>query len=135
MKKRFRLRKNSDFQRVRREGRSWAHPLLVLCARRNDLDYSRFGFSASKRVGGAVVRNRAKRLMREATRLRQAMIADGWDVVIIARRSIREANFYQVDRAVEQLLRRARLLKAVENLSEESLKANDSPVGATRLFG
>jgi RNase P protein component len=42
------------------------------------------------------------------------MIADGWDVVIIARQPIREANFHQVDRAVEQLLRRARLLKRAE---------------------
>jgi ribonuclease P protein component len=99
---------------VRTEGRSWAHPLLVLCALRNDLGYSRLGFSVSRRIGGAVVRNRAKRLMREATRLRQVMIADGWDVVIIARQPIREANFHQVDRAVEQLLRRARLLKRAE---------------------
>jgi len=121
MKKRSRLRKNSDFQRVYEKGRSWAHPLLVLYALRNDLDYSRFGFSVSKRVGGAVVRNRARRLMREATRLRQAMIADGWDVVIIARQPVREANFHRVDRAVEQLLRRARLLKAAEGITGDSL--------------
>jgi len=94
---------------------------LVLYALRNDLDYSRFGFSVSKRVGGAVVRNRARRLMREATRLRQAMIADGWDVVIIARQPVREANFHRVDRAVEQLLRRARLLKAAEGITGDSL--------------
>jgi ribonuclease P protein component len=62
--------------------------------------------------------------MREAIRLRQAMIADGWDVVIVARRPMGEANFHQVDQAVEQLLRRARLLKAAENLSEKSLKAD-----------
>ena len=124
MEKRFRLRKNSDFQRVYRKGHSWAHPLLVLCALRNGLGYSRFGFSASKRVGGAVVRNRARRLMREAIRLRQAMIADGWDVVIVARRPMGEANFHQVDQAVEQLLRRAHLLKTAENLSEKSLKAD-----------
>lgn len=121
MKKRSRLRKNSDFQRVYEKGRSWAHPLLVLYALRNDLGYSRFGFSVSKRVGGAVVRNRARRLMREATRLRQAMIADGWDVVIIARQPVREANFHRVDRAVEQLLRRARLLKAAEGITGDSL--------------
>jgi len=108
---------------------------LVLCALRNDLSYSRFGFSVSRRVGGAVVRNRAKRLMREAIRLRQAMIADGWDVVIIARQPMREANFHQVDRAIEQLLRRARLLKAAENLSEKSLKADDSPPPDCRPAG
>jgi ribonuclease P protein component len=149
MKKRFRLRKNLDFQRVRRQGHSWTHPLLVLCALHNDLEYSRFGFSASKWVGGAVVRNRAKRLMREATRPRLAMIADGWDVVMIARQPMREANFHQVDGAIEQLLRRAHLLKATKNFSEESLKAEDNPpldssialagfcrpVGAQGLFG
>jgi ribonuclease P protein component len=106
---------------VYKKGRSWAHPLLVLCVLRNDLDYSRFGFSAGKRLGGAAVRNRAKRLMREATRLRQTMIADGWDVVIIARQPMREANFHQVDRAIGLLLRRARLLKAAEEITGGSL--------------
>lgn len=99
---------------MRREGRSWAHPLLVLCALPNDLEYSRFGFSVSHWVGKAVVRNRAKRLMREATRLRQGNIKEGWDLVFIARSPIREANFKQVDQAIEQLLRQAGLLKAAE---------------------
>jgi ribonuclease P protein component len=105
------LRSNKQFQRVRREGRSWAHPLLVLCALPNDLEHSRFGFSVSHWVGKAVVRNRAKRLLREATRLRQGDIKEGWDLVLIARNPIREADFKQVDQAVEQLLRRAGLLK------------------------
>lgn len=112
MEKRYRLTKNERFQRVRREGRSWAHPLLVLCALPNDLEHSRFGFSVSHWVGNAVVRNRAKRLMREATRLRQGDIEEGWDLVFIARNPIREVNFKQVDQAVRQLLRRAGLLKA-----------------------
>jgi len=107
------LRSNKQFQRVRREGRSWAHPLLVLCALPNDLEHSRFGFSASHWVGNAVVRNRAKRLMREATRLRQGDIEEGWDLVFIARNSIRGVSFTQVDQAVRQLLRRAGLLRAI----------------------
>jgi ribonuclease P protein component len=49
--------------------------------------------------------------MREATRLRQRDIEEGWDLIFIARNPIREANFKQVDQAVEQLLRRAGLLK------------------------
>ena len=106
------MRSNKQFQRVRREGRSCAHPLLVLCASPNGLEQSRFGFSASHWVGNAVVRNRAKRLMREATRLRQGDIKEGWDLVFIARNPIREASFKQVDQAVRQLLRRAGLLKA-----------------------
>lgn len=102
---------------MRQEGRSWAHPLVVLCALPNDLGHSRFGFSVSHWVGKAVVRNRAKRLMREATRLRQGNIKEGWDLVFIARHPIREADFKQVDQAIEQLLRRAGLLKAA---SEET---------------
>lgn len=112
MEKKYRLRKNRDFQRVYGEGDSWAHPLLVLCALPNGLGYSRFGFSVGHRIGKAVARNRAKRLMREATRLRLSLIAQGWDLVFIARQPIGEADFHQVDRAIEELLRRARLLKA-----------------------
>lgn len=85
--------------------------MLVLCALPNDLGHSRFGFSVSHWVGKAVIRNRAKRLMREAARLHQGDIKVGWDLVFIARHPIREADFKQVDQAVEQLLRRAGLLK------------------------
>ncbi|MDY7041302.1 MAG: ribonuclease P protein component [Chloroflexota bacterium] len=110
MDKAYRLRKNEQFQKVRRRGQSWSNRWLVLCALRNELAHSRFGFTASRRVGSAVVRNRTKRLMREAVRLRQETIVPGWDMVFIARRPLREATFHEVDRAVEQLLRRARLL-------------------------
>lgn len=64
-----------------------------------------------------MVRNRVKRLMREATRLRQAMIADGWDIVIVARQPMREAHFHQVERAVEQLLKRAHLFKVAGEMA------------------
>lgn len=111
MKKKYRLTKNEQFQRVRGEGRSWVHPLLVLCALPNGLAHSRFGFAISQRIGKATVRNRVKRLIREATRLRQPAIAPGWDLVFIARGPIREANFRQVEAAVVQLLQRARLLR------------------------
>lgn len=99
---------------MRREGRSCAHPLLVLCALPNGLEHSRFGFSASHWVGNAVVRNRTKRLMREAARLRQGDIEEGWDLVFIARNPIREASFKQVDQAVRQLLRRFGLLETAD---------------------
>ncbi|UCC61526.1 MAG: ribonuclease P protein component [Anaerolineae bacterium] len=110
MERRYRLCKNVDFQRARRQGRSWANELLVLNVVANGLDRSRFGFSASRRIGKATARNRAKRLMREATRQQRERIPAGWDVVLIARPSMREAGFSAVERAVEQLLRRAHLL-------------------------
>lgn len=117
MRKLYRLRKNADFQRVRRQGQSWANELLVLNAAPNSLAHSRYGFSVSRRIGKAVVRNRAKRLMREAVRRQKERLPSGWDMVWIARRSVREADFSAVERAVEELLRRARLLQKAEKLS------------------
>lgn len=110
MEKRYRLRDNEQFQQVRKQGRSWSDPLLVLCVLPNGLDHSRFGFSVSRRVGKATVRNRAKRLLREAARLRRQMIPPGQDLVLIARSPIKEADFREVDRAVEKVLRQAGLL-------------------------
>ncbi|RMF33667.1 MAG: ribonuclease P protein component [Chloroflexi bacterium] len=114
MKRPYRLRRNQDFRRVRQEGRSWAHPLLILGAAPNDLSYTRIGVTASRRVGKAVRRNRAKRLLREAVRRRYDRIRPGWDLVLIARPAIVEATFHQVDQALEQLLQRAGLLRRQE---------------------
>jgi ribonuclease P protein component len=58
------------------------------------------------------VRNRVKRLLREATRLKQGEITDRWDLVFIARSPISAARFSEVTQAVDNLLRRACLLKA-----------------------
>lgn len=111
MKRPFRLRSNQEFQTVRREGHSWSHPLLVLSARANGLPFSRFGFSVSRRIGKATARNKARRRMREAVRRRREHILPGRDLVLIARAPIREASYYQVDRAIEVLLARGNLLQ------------------------
>src|SRR6185312_15494468 len=68
MERALRLTYDADFRRVRTQGRSWAHPFAILCALPNNLPHNRYGFSVSKRLGGAVVRNRVKRLLREAVR-------------------------------------------------------------------
>jgi ribonuclease P protein component len=112
MQRKHRLRANADFQRLRREGKSLLHPLVVMAILPNDLGCSRFGFAVGRRIGNAVKRNRIKRRMREAVRLRlrEGVIAAGWDVVLIARRPIRDASFHQVDQAIGLLLRRAGLM-------------------------
>ena len=112
MRKENRLRANADFERLRREGHTWLHPLLVASALPNGLEHSRFGFAVGRRIGKATERNRIKRRMREAVRLRikKGEIATGWDVVFIARRPIRDASYHQVDEAIGLLLRRAGLV-------------------------
>ena len=115
MERKYRLRLNADFQRVRQKGKSWANHLMVLCVLPNDLEHSRFGFAASKRIGKAVVRNRVRRRMREAVRLRRDLIAEGWDMVFIARSAIRYAAYDEIARAVQDLLKRANVCELSNN--------------------
>ncbi|MBI2953782.1 MAG: ribonuclease P protein component [Chloroflexi bacterium] len=106
----FRLKKDVEFKRLRGIGRSWANPLVVLYALPGDQNITRIGISVSSRIGKAVKRNRVKRLIREAARLRHSEISPGWDLLFIARKPIAGASFEQVNAAIEQLLRRAGLL-------------------------
>lgn len=125
LKKRYRLRGRTRFAEVREKGRSVAHPLAVLIALPNDLPHSRFGFSVSRRIGKAVKRNRARRLLREAVRLQLSNFAPGYDVILIARAPLREATFAAVYEAVAQLARRAGIWQSAP--SPQAAAQRDTP--------
>lgn len=87
--RRGRLSRSAEFDRVFRQGRSHANRILVLYGfprgNENPPAEPRLGLSVSRRVGGAVDRNRVKRLLREAFEQESARVPDGHDVVIVAR--------------------------------------------------
>ncbi len=109
MRRNLRLTSKTDFKRVRRNGKSYAHPLAVLIACPNELDRSRFGVIAGRGLGGAVHRNRAKRRLREAVRSIAPRVQAGWDLLLIARRETLEADWQLLKLALVDLLDRAGL--------------------------
>jgi ribonuclease P protein component len=110
--KQHRLTRSRDFTRIRRFGRSSGSRLIVLYVLPSQSRDIRVGFSVSKRVGKATVRNHVKRMMREAVRHKLEEIRPGQDLVFIARPAAAEANYRQIVDAVVQLLQRTNALVA-----------------------
>jgi ribonuclease P protein component len=111
--RRVRLRSRVEFDHVQRAGRRVSARYLTLVGRRNSLDRDRLGIIASRRVGGAVERNRAKRRLRELFRHQhpEAAAESGraaFDVVVIARPELADAPFAAVEADFCDALRRLR---------------------------
>jgi ribonuclease P protein component len=109
MQRQFRLRRSADFERVRSQGRSWYHPFLAISVAPNRLSHNRYGFVASHRLGGAVMRNRVRRLLREVVRLSEPRLKAGFDIVFLARNGIVTQPYSTVKDALDELFRRADL--------------------------
>ena len=110
MQRKFRLTRSEDFKRVRRSGKSYAHPLVVLIVQSNNQPRVKVGVAAGRTVGTAVYRTRAKRLLREAMRTLIPNIASGLDLILIARPGLVSATLEDTHRALLNLLQRAQIL-------------------------
>jgi ribonuclease P protein component len=109
MRRSQRLQRPEQFQRVRRDGKSWSHPLFILNSARNRAGRTRCGFVVGKQLGKAHDRNRAKRRVREAVRRQYAQLAPGYDLVFVIRAPALSAPFPDLTAAVAELARRAGL--------------------------
>ena len=99
------IRKQKDFNRVYKRGNSKGSKYVVVIYIRNKLNFSRTAFVASKKVGNSVMRNRARRLMREAYRAVSDKVGTGYDIVFVARSAICDANENEVEKSIFGILR------------------------------
>jgi len=103
-----RLRKRSIFRKVYEEGRFVANRMMAFHFMPNPDLSRRIGFSAGKRLGGAVVRNRCKRRLRECCRLHLNEIPTGVDLIVVARRAMVSAKWDSIVASFTDALRRSR---------------------------
>ncbi len=98
------LRARRDFAALQADGRSRNDPLLSIRVRRNELGRDRFAISTGRRVGGAVVRNRVRRRIKEIIRHSARPASTGWDVLVVCRPASATAGFGDLREVVGRLL-------------------------------
>ena len=101
-----RLVRRGEFDAVYRAGKRLSTSHFTVFVRSNELATSRFGFSIKKALGGAVVRNRIRRRVREIVRCRRQEIPSGWDIVIHPKNSVAKAPFAALAEDLMQVLKK-----------------------------
>ena len=96
--------RRGDFDAVYRSGKRRSNSHFTVFLRANQLPLSRFGFSIKKALGGAVVRNRIRRRVREVVRCHRLEIAAGWDIVIHPKNNVAKAEFAAMSADLLRLL-------------------------------
>ena len=93
------IKKNSDFQRIYRDGKSYANRLLVMYVERAGGVENKIGISVSKKVGNSVVRHHLCRLLREVFRLNKQNIRRGLDIIVVVRVAAKTSDYKQLEGA------------------------------------
>ncbi len=109
------LRKQSDFSRVYKQGKSKGCRIAVILYRKNGLKYTRTAFVSSKKVGNSVERNRSRRLMRAAYKAVEPVIKSGYDIVFVARAAIIGCKEPEVEKQLKKSLESAGILTGSKN--------------------
>ena len=114
MKAAVTLKRNHEFQRLYRKGKSAAAPTLALYCRKNRQPENRLGLTVGKKVGGAVTRNRVRRRLREIYRLHKGELRTGYDIVVVARTRAIFARYSELERSFLRLMKKLELLAPEE---------------------
>ena len=121
------LKQNHLFQRLYKKGKSAAGRYVAVYCRKNGLDYNRLGLTAGKKLGHAVDRNRVRRRIREAYRLREPELARGYDIVVVARSRAIDGEYSQIADCLYSQLEKLGIL-GKESCHEETPAVADPTV-------
>lgn len=108
------IKENRDFRRAYHRGKSFVSPTIAVYINKNRLGKVRLGITAGKKIGNAVCRNRAKRVIYAAFRECEKNIATGFDFVIVARTRILSAKSTQVAKELNKIINSAAFCKRTE---------------------
>lgn len=106
------LNRNTDFRRVYWRGKSAAHPLLVTYAARSRQKTARVGITSGKKIGNAVTRNRAKRVIRAAYQTLIPEVGSNWDIVFVARSKTPHTTSTRVRAVMQDQLTKLGVIKS-----------------------
>jgi len=107
------LKLNKEFRRAYGRGKTLAAPALVVYAVRNRAGGCRYGITASKKIGNAAQRNRARRVIREALRTLDEPFTGSWDIVFVARGKTRHMKSTQIQTIMRDQLRRLGVIRSL----------------------
>ena len=111
MKQAVTLKENYEFRRMYRKGASAVSGSMVLYCRKNNRGNNRLGITVSVKLGKAVVRNRAKRRLREVYRLNTPALKQGWDIVLVGRGRAVTAPWKELNATFLRLAKKLDLLE------------------------
>ena len=105
------IKENKDFRRIYAKGKSYASGILVTYVIRNRTRGVRIGITTGKKIGKAVLRNRSRRIIREAFREISDSVKNGYDIVFVARAKTPFVKSYDILRSMKKELKEAGVLK------------------------
>jgi ribonuclease P protein component len=115
LEKKHRLTKRKEFNYIFKKGKAFSTKLFVLNYSPTKLPTFKVGFSVSKKIGNAVIRNKVKRKMREAFRSFSNEVSEQYNYILVARKGIELASFEEIKKAIYFSLEKGRLLKKENN--------------------